>query len=171
MKEIYCPSGFSVERGVNGRYLVTTVARYAGETLFRFLGEMVPTSEATVYALQVDEDSFLQSSPGEPSNFDDFVNHSCAPSAIVEFRDDGVYLVAMRDLGPGVEVSFDYNTTEYDMEQQSSAMGAPCVFPCDCGSPHCVGLIRGFRYLTEEQRRFRLKWLSPYLRIVYMASQ
>jgi hypothetical protein len=79
-----------------------------------------------------------------------FLNHACEPNTRIAGRS----LRARRDLQAGDEVTFDYDTTEWDM-------AAP--FPCACGAPTCRGLIRGYRHLTPAQRE-ALADAAPHLR-------
>lgn len=80
-----------------------------------------------------------------------FTNHSCDPNSCVVGR----RLVALRDIRAGEEISFNYNTTEYELAEP---------FSCHCGSPRCAGTIRGFRYLTQAERESLLPQLAPHLR-------
>mmetsp|Transcript_12357 Transcript_12357/g.20927 ORF Transcript_12357/g.20927 Transcript_12357/m.20927 type:complete len:219 (-) Transcript_12357:33-689(-) len=65
------------------------------------------------------------------------LNHSCDPSTgVVDNQSSGVYdWVARRRIQPGDEISFDYETTEWDLAAQ---------FPCECGSARCRGALKGF---------------------------
>lgn len=68
------------------------------------------------------------------------VNHSCEPNAgIVEDH----ILVAMRDIGVGEEVCYDYSTT---------IDGDPWTLACQCGDESCRGTIGEFRDLPDERR-------------------
>jgi hypothetical protein len=69
-----------------------------------------------------------------------FMNHSCDPNTLI----DGQDVIAVRTIRPGEEVTFNYNTTEFDMA---------VPFDCLCGSFFCAGVIRGYRHLSDEQRR------------------
>ena len=63
-------------------------------------------------------------------------------------------LTAVRTIQPGEQISFDYNTTEYEMASP---------FRCHCGQ--CDGIeIRGFRFLSPAQQAQRVPLLEPYLR-------
>lgn len=87
-------------------------------------------------ALQIGPDLYLDlEAPGR------FVNHSCEPNS--GLRDDGVTLVALRDLAPGDEVLFDYSTTMAENHW---------TLECLCGSPRCRGTIRDFHLLTSEEK-------------------
>ncbi len=79
-----------------------------------------------------------------------FLNHSCEPNA----RIDGRELVALRAIAPWEEVTFDYATTEYDMAEP---------FTCGCGTPSCIGRVRGYRWLTEARRRAIPVHVAPHV--------
>jgi hypothetical protein len=79
------------------------------------------------------------------------MNHDCDPTTAIRDRD----VVALRDIAPGDGITFDYNTTEYELAEP---------FKCRCGSTQCVGMVRGARHLTPEQRARLAAWLPAYLR-------
>ena len=79
-----------------------------------------------------------------------FMNHSCEPSAIIR----GLDVLALRPIQPGEEVTFDYNTTEYEMAEP---------FECRCGSANCVGLVRGYRFLADQERDRLRPWVARHL--------
>lgn len=66
-------------------------------------------------------------------------------------------LVAKRDIASGEEITINYCATEDVLENP---------FTCDCGSSRCYGFVRGFRFLTQDQRLLIKDELSPYLRSV-----
>ncbi len=59
------------------------------------------------------------------------LNHSCAPNCEAQSDDDRIWIVALRDIKAGEELTFNYN---YDLEDYKD-------HPCRCGSPGCVGYI------------------------------
>lgn len=137
-------------RGDKG--LFATRAINKKEIIFTFIGKLVPLSYPDPKALQVSETELLSSTVG----YDDFLNHSCEPNCYVRFG-ESVELVALRPIEEGEELSFNYNTTEYEMMTQG------CHFACSCASRQCQGEVRGFAYLSlSEQKRLR-RFLSPYL--------
>ena len=78
-----------------------------------------------------------------------FVNHACRPNTRVFGRE----LVALRELGPFEELTFDYETTEWEIT-------AP--FACRCGV--CGGRrVRGFRFLRTIEREARVPRLAANL--------
>lgn len=125
----------------------------AGERLFRLEGETM--ARPSRYSLQIGEELHLDLGPGHSSGeilerfFWRFMNHSCDPT--VEIR--GPEVIARKDIGPTEAVTYNYNTTEWEMAEP---------FVCQCGSPRCLQRIRGFKHLTPAQRA-ELPAISPHL--------
>lgn len=79
-----------------------------------------------------------------------FLNHACRPNSAVRGR----RLYATAAIKAGDEVTFNYNTTEFDMAEP---------FACRCGAANCRGLIRGYRHLSPAQQRLLRPHLAPHL--------
>ncbi|MEZ4331577.1 MAG: SET domain-containing protein [Myxococcota bacterium] len=141
------------EKGGHGVFAEQPIPR--GRLLVVFGGDVIDRQEVDQLApglrplvLQVDEDAFLVSTKPGPA---DWVNHSCDPNAGLRGQ---ICLVAMRDIAPGEEITFDY------------AMSDGCdydEFLCGCRAARCRGRITGDDWsrpdLVERYRGFR----SPYL--------
>jgi len=69
-----------------------------------------------------------------------FINHSCNPNCETDEIDDRVWIIAIRDIKAGEELTYDYML--YDGAEDDPA-------PCYCGSKNC----RGTMYSPEEIRR------------------
>lgn len=133
--------------------LITSDRILKDEIILKLQG--LPSQVPTKYTVQVSADIHLlpfSDDPAVPSSFFRFLNHSCKPSACFNMSERT--LIALRNIDPGEEVNFNYNTTEYEMA---------CPFSCRCGSGGCLGAIKGFRYLTVEQRRQLAPYLAPHL--------
>jgi len=76
---------------------------------------------------------------------DDLVNHSCSPNTGILSRNGDVYLVSLRDIQAGEELSFDYSTSMVD---------EPWSMDCLCGEKECRGKIANFLDMPEEWRAF-----------------
>lgn len=84
----------------------------------------------------------------EPSPPFRFVNHSCEPNCEFDWDDDPevadlphcrrVYMIALRDIEEGEELTIDYNWTPVD------------AIVCRCGAPTCRGLIVDESFLTDD---------------------
>ena len=126
----------------------TTVAAFGGwivtrETLSTFNDDRQGRS------IQVDEDLYLVSD--ETPEPGDMLNHSCEPSCGLV---GATLLVAMRDIAPGEELTFDYATcdsSDYD------------EFECLCGEPTCRGIVTGLDWTKRELQDKYAGWFSPYL--------
>jgi hypothetical protein len=100
-------------------------------------------------SVQVEEGLYLVTTrPDEPA---DFVNHCCDPNAAL---DGQIALRALRDIGPGEEVCFDYATSD----------GSPYdEFECACGAPNCRGRITGNDWQRPDLQAKYAGKFSPYL--------
>ena len=137
------------------RRLVAIRPVAVGKRLFVITGRETPVP--TRYSLQVGASLHLNQDCAR-DEFDlvkryfwRYLDHSCDPTTVIRDRK----VVAIRDIAEGEGVTFDYNTTEYDMAEP---------FQCHCGSAHCVGMVRGARHLTGAQRSRLARWLPDYLR-------
>jgi hypothetical protein len=142
-----------VLRDVHESRLVAVRAIPAGARLFRIDGRL--TDRPSRYSVQVDQHVHLEPDielgAGESSDRYHwrFMNHSCDPNAVIEGRE----IVACRDMEPGDAVTFDYNTTEWEIAEP---------FLCRCGSAKCLKEIRGYKSLTLAQRA-ALRGIAPHL--------
>lgn len=141
---------------IHGNYhVVATEPLRPGDLVMRLEGEC--TRQPTRFTVQIDSDLHLEVPPGAGLEllldryFWRFLNHSCDPSAFLRGQD----LIARRRIKAWDELTFDYDSTEYDMAEP---------FHCRCGSPRCRGQIRGYRHLTPAQRRHLDPWLAAFLR-------
>lgn len=69
-----------------------------------------------------------------------FINHSCDPNCETDEIDGHVWIIAIRDIEAGEELTYDYML--YDGSEDDPA-------PCFCGSRNC----RGTMYSEEDIRR------------------
>jgi hypothetical protein len=113
----------------------------------------------TQRVIQVEEGLYMVGSlPLEPT---DCFNHSCDPN--IGFSGQ-LCLVAMRDIQPGEEISFDYamcDGSSYD------------EFDCQCGSKNCRGTVKGSDWSLPALWEKYDGYFSPYLakRIVKLKAK
>ncbi len=75
-----------------------------------------------------------------------FLNHSCAPNCEAVWEGGRIWIVALRDIEAGQELTFDYG---YDLEDYKE-------HPCHCGAPDCAGYIVArefFPHLKTNRRQ------------------
>ena len=137
-----------------GSYAVEPIN--AGETVAAFGGSVVPLAVLETFnddrqsrSIQVDTDLYLVS--GETPDAGDMLNHSCEPNCGLSGQ---ILLVAMRDIEPGEELSFDYamcDASDYD------------EFRCLCGETTCREIITGSDWRDPDLQAKYAGWFSPYL--------
>jgi len=105
--------------------------------------------------MQIEERFVLGPAGTEPEDTD-FFNHSCDPNCGFKGQ---VFLVAMRDIRAGEEVTFDYCMTV------SASVGSDMVFEmdCACGSPHCRKRITELDWMMPELQLRYKGYFSPYI--------
>jgi hypothetical protein len=105
-----------------------------GEVIADFSAGTI-SSEPTYLTVQVDVDKHITLSP----EFLQYINHSCDPN--VFFNTTTMQLIALREVSTEEEMTFFYPSTEWEMTQS---------FNCYCGSPACIGEIKGAAFLNNE---------------------
>ena len=127
-----------------------------GETVAAFGGWIVPRAilesmgdDRQSRSIQVDTDLYLVSNDTpEPG---DMLNPSCQPNCGLLGQ---TLVVAMRDIEPGEELSFDYamcDASDYD------------EFRCLCGEPTCREIVTGSDWRDPDLQEKYDGWFSPYL--------
>jgi hypothetical protein len=107
------------------------------------------------YTMQIEE-RFVLGPAGTVPEDTDFFNHSCDPNSGFSGQ---IFLVAMRDIAAGEEITFDYGMTV------SESVGSNMVFTmnCACNSPLCRKTItEGDWKLPELQERYK-GYFSQYI--------
>jgi len=75
---------------------------------------------------------------------DDYFNHSCQPNAGIKGH---LVMVAMRDIKPGEEITYDYAMTD---------VGLNYKFRCKCGKRNCRKIITSEDWKDPKlQRKYR----------------
>lgn len=83
-----------------------------------------------------------------------FMNHSCRPNTgVVNNRHDGYNFVALQEIQPSDELTWDYETTEY------VSIAVP---RCLCATKECRTRIHGYRFRCQDES-WRPTHLARYL--------
>ena len=107
-----------------------------GAALIEYVGNRITKAEAAlrvaadnpfVFCLddEFDVDGDVRWNPAR------FLNHSCEPNAEAEIFGDQIWIMALRTIQPGEEITFNYS---YDLENYEE-------HPCQCGTAKCVGYM------------------------------
>lgn len=126
-----------------------------GDVILELKGRVNP--ERTRYSIQVSKDRHIESeySPENHSYPEAqwrFMNHSCKPNAYLKFP--GLELVALADIQAGEEIFYNYLSTELQLISP---------FECNCGTPECYKNIRGYKYLSPQERQQLAYITAPHL--------
>jgi SET domain-containing protein len=73
-----------------------------------------------------------------------YINHSCAPNCAVHTTSRTIWIVALRDIKAGEELTFNYGY-ELDSEMEQ---------PCTCGAECCCGYILAPQYWEAVKHKY-----------------
>jgi len=129
-----------------------------GEIVSVLGGIIVPRTELDEYrekmdhiGIQVNDDFFICPSTRDEINELGAFNHSCHPN--VGYT-DSLTLIAIENIPPKTELSFDYAFSETMFEP----------FRCKCGSKNCRKKIKPSDWKLAEIQESYLDYFSPYLK-------
>ena len=119
-----------------------------GTKLIEYVGRKITKAESevqcegdNVYIFTLDDEHDLDGNVDwNPARF---INHSCGPNCEAEWDEDRLWIVAIRDIRPGEELSFNYG---YDLEDYHD-------HPCLCGASECVGFIVAEEYFEQVRKQ------------------
>ena len=123
----------------------------AGTHIIEYVGNRITKAEShnrceanNAYIFTLDDQHDLD---GDVEwNLARFINHSCMPNCEAEEDEGHIWIVALRDIAAGEELSFNYG---YDLEDYRE-------HPCRCGSPECVGYMVAEEYFDHIRQQAHL---------------
>jgi hypothetical protein len=89
----------------------------------------------TYLSVQIGDKEHIELLP----TFLECLNHHCAPNCFLDTTKK--QLIALKSIQSGDEFTFFYPSAEWDMAQP---------FNCTCGDVHCIGLVKGAKYLLPS---------------------
>ncbi len=119
----------------------------AGKIVIHLAGSLV--SKPSKYSIQISETTHLES-PME--SLHNYIDHSCDPTCYIDW--ETLNLVSIKGISEGEKITYNYCTSEWDMVEK---------FECDCKTATCLGVVRGAKYLTVQQRKRIVSYVSPFL--------
>ncbi len=107
-----------------------------GSPLIEYVGDRITKAEAAAriaggnpFIFELDEETDVDGAvEWNPARF---LNHSCEPNAEAEIHGDQIWIMALRTIRAGEEITFNYC---YDLENFEE-------HPCRCGAAKCVGYM------------------------------
>lgn len=139
---------------VHGRGVFALRALAAGDTVLEYLGEVIDWEEAQLrhphdpenpnhtFYFHIDDGHVIDG--GVRGNSARWINHSCNPNCETDERGGRIFIVALRDIDAGEELSYDYGLTVD--ERYTAKLRAE--YPCHCGGADCRGTL-----LAPKRRR------------------
>ncbi|HLP76556.1 MAG TPA: SET domain-containing protein-lysine N-methyltransferase [Candidatus Paceibacterota bacterium] len=123
----------------------------SGTNIVEYVGERISKAESlrrceldNQYIFDLDESTDLDGNvEWNPARF---INHSCSPNCEAQWDEEKIWIVAIRDIRAGEELTFNYGYDLVDYQEH----------PCRCGSEMCVGYIVAeelFVQLEELKRK------------------
>ncbi len=83
------------------------------------------------------------------------INHSCDPNIGIKGR---IMFYALRDIGKGEELTFDYSTAEEESDWQMK---------CKCKSKKCRKFVTSIMFLPDKVFRSYLPFIPTYFKKLY----
>src|SRR5918992_4177170 len=128
--------GLSIqESAIEGHGCFSSADFKRGRKIAEYTGEKITTAEAKRRAgrrklriCAINERWSLDGSRG--GNGTHYINHSCEPNAYMKILYNHILFIALRDIGPGEEITIDYESTLHSDKKR-----------CTCGAPPCRGTI------------------------------
>jgi SET domain-containing protein len=133
---IHCMGCFAIANITKG----TRVIEYVGQKISK-AESLLRCEENNEYIFELDDKFDLDGNVGwNPAKF---INHSCSPNCEAELAEGGIWIVALRDIKIGEEISFNYG---YDLENYKEHL-------CRCGAANCLGYIVAEEFFDHLRRQ------------------
>jgi SET domain-containing protein len=132
---------------IHGRGLFARLALPGGTRILEYVGEQISKTESLrrcelqneyIFSLsnQFDLDGNVEWNPAR------FLNHSCEPNCEALLEDERIWIVSIRDIAAGEELTFNYG---YDLEDYRK-------YPCNCGAATCIGFMVAEEFFDYVRR-------------------
>lgn len=129
-----------------------------GQRIIEYVGERITQEEADrrydddkmdrhhTFLFAVDDDVIIDAAV--KGNDARFINHSCDPNCQAVDEDGRIFIEAIRNIQPGVELAYDYR---YERDPDDGPK-REALYPCRCGTVRCRGTL-----LAPPKRRRKKK--------------
>jgi SET domain-containing protein len=133
---------------IAGKGLFATQEIKKGTRIIQYIGEKIPKSASEE---RLDDDNAYIMYLNTRYDIDGktrqnrarYINHSCDPNCALDNTGRAIWIVAIRDIPAGEELSYDYGFAPAECAE----------YPCNCGAKNCCGYILAREYwgLLERQ--------------------
>jgi hypothetical protein len=149
--------------GIQGRGVFADRRICKGKCIIEYTGQLIsheeadaqcadddPSREHHTFLFAVDDEVCIDASRG--GNEARFINHSCDPNCEIVIEERRVFIHALRDIGRGEELVYDY---WYTTDESYTLADLRRIYPCRCEATKCRGT------LARPPRRPRQKAKRP----------
>ena len=133
---------------IAGQGLFAAVDISQGTRIIEYTGEKISTRESlrrlaqgNVYIFRL---NYRFAIDGQTTaNMARYINHSCDPNCAADKMNGHLWIIALRDIKAGEELTYNYGYTQENYQQ----------YPCHCGARDCCGYILAQEYwgLIKQQ--------------------
>jgi len=115
------------------------VVEYTGPIITKEEGDKIYHNRDITYLFSVGKGTDVIDGHGIAA----FINHSCDPNCETDEIKGKIWILAVRDIRPGEELTYDYNL--FDGEANDPAL-------CYCKAKHCRGSLYSDKELRKRRR-------------------
>jgi uncharacterized protein len=126
---------------IAGQGLFAAQHIHKGTRIIQYIGEKISSRERALrlaagnaYIFHL---TYRHAIDGQtPENTARYINHSCDPNCEVEKTSDTIWIIALREITAGEELTYNYGYDARDYQGN----------PCNCGAQRCCGYILAQEY-------------------------
>ena len=144
---------------IQGKGAFATRRIRAGGRIDEYVGERISRDEADrryddasmgrhhTFLFAIDDDTVVDAAVR--GNDARFINHSCEPNCEAVIEDGRIFIYALKNIQPGVELVYDYAYERADDHDEESEK----LYACRCGAATCRGSILAPRPKKKGKKR------------------
>ena len=120
----------------------TRVVEYTGTVVSNAEGDALYKDKDYTYLFALDGGTHMVDGYGTAM----YINHSCEPNCETDQIDGKIWIIALRDIKAGEELTYDYNL--FDGEGDA---------PCTCGAKRCRGTMYSWDEIRKRKKEAKRK--------------
>ena len=133
---------------IHGRGVFATRYIRKGTRILEYTGQRISNTEADrryddtrmkrhhTFLFTLDSKTVIDGAISAGGSDASYINHSCDPNCEAIIDDDRIWIYALKNIQPGVELAYDYK-----YERTGDVKKLEKFYVCRCGSPKCRGSI------------------------------
>ncbi len=145
---------------IQGKGAFATRRIRKGQRIIEYKGEIIHWEEANrryddegmnrhhTFLFEIDDRFVIDA--GVRGNEAKYLNHSCDPNCEAVDDEGRIFIEAIHNIQPGVELTYDY---QYECEESEAE--AKRIYPCNCGAPNCRGTIVRIKRKKKPRKKRR----------------